>query len=201
MNTGGANRDVSSGDRTHSSVAKAPDVRLTPTAPRGRTMFDLHPSRPSGPVPWRGGVLLATWVAIHAGCAGANGGALAGDAARTQVQQLIGEAVCTTDADCRTIAVGNKACGGPESYLAWSARQTDPQPLAMAAERYASERKAQNRQSGMVSNCAFVTDPGARCETARGGSAGAGASASAAATGVQPGRCALRRGEFGAQVN
>ena len=160
-------------------------------------MFDFHTSPSTGSVRWSVGVLLAVWLAIHAGCAGANGAAPAGGDARTQVRQLIGDAVCTTDGDCRTIAVGDKACGGPESYLAWSAQQTDPQPLAAAAERYASERKAQNRQSGMVSNCAFVTDPGARCEMARGGSAGA----SAAAASAQVGRCVLRRGEFGIQAN
>ena len=160
-------------------------------------MIDLQISQATGPVRWAAGVLLTAWLAIHAGCTGANGAsgatgsngpssaAPAGETARTQVQQLIGEAACTTDADCRTIAVGDKACGGPESYLAWSARQTDPQRLAAAAERYTSERKAQNRQSGMVSNCAFLTDPGARCETAS----------------AQPGRCVLRRGDFGTQAN
>lgn len=162
-------------------------------------MFDLPASQATDPLRWSAGLLLAAWLAIHAGCAGANGAAPDGDAARTQVQQLIGEAVCTSDADCRTIAVGDKACGGPESYLAWSARQTDPQRLAAAAERYASERKAQNRQSGMVSNCAFVTDPGARCETTRGDSAVT--SASPAATSPQPGRCVLRRGGLGIQAN
>ena len=166
-------------------------------------MFDVHIFQASGPVRWLVGALFATGLAIHAGCTGANSAnsaAPTGVAARTQVQQLIGDAVCTSDADCRTIAVGDKACGGPESYLAWSARQTDPQRLAAAAERYTSERKAQNQQSGMVSNCAFVTDPGARCEMASGGGAGAGAAASAA-VGAQPGRCVLRRGDFGIQTN
>ena len=170
-------------------------------------MFDVHISQASGPVRWLVGSLFATGLAIHAGCTGANSASSAaptGVAARTQVQQLIGEAVCTSDADCRTIAVGDKACGGPESYLAWSARQTDPQRLAAAAQRYTSERKAQNQQSGMVSNCAFVADPGARCETASGDGAGAGESAGAAATAAanaQPSRCVLRRGDFGTQAN
>ena len=162
-------------------------------------MFNLYISQATGPVRWLVGALVATGLAIHAGCAGANSTAPAGEAARTQVRQLIGDPVCTTDADCRTIAVGDKACGGPESYLAWSARQTDPQRLAAAAERSTSERKAQNQQSGMVSNCAFVTDPGARCEMARSG--GASASASSAATSAQGGRCVLRRGELGIQAN
>lgn len=188
---------VPSNDRTRCSVARARAVRSITNAPRGHHMFNFVTSPSTGSVRWPAGVLLAACLAIHAGCAGANGPAPAGGDARPQVRQLIGDAVCTTDADCRTIAVGDKACGGPESYLAWSARQTDPQALAAAAERYTSERKAQNQQSGMVSNCAFVTDPGARCEMARSG----GVSASSAATSAQGGRCALRRGEFGIQAN
>jgi len=162
-------------------------------------MFDFLTSPSTRSVRWPAGALLVAWLVSHAGCAGANGPAPVGVAAQTQVRQLIGDAVCTIDADCRTIAVGDKACGGPESYLAWSARQTDPQTLAAAAERYTSERKAQSRQSGMVSNCAFVTDPGARCEMARGGAAGG--SASVAAASAQGGRCVLRRGGSGIQAN
>ena len=127
-------------------------------------MFNFLTPPSADSVRWPAGVLLVAWLVSHAGCAGASGPAPVGVAAPTQIRQLIGDAVCSTDADCRTIAVGDKACGGPESYLAWSARQTDPQTLAAVAEQYTSERKAQNRQSGMVSNCAFVTDPGARCE-------------------------------------
>lgn len=172
-------------------------------------MFDLPTSHASGPARWPAGALLMAWLAIHAGCAGADGAAPTVDATRAQVQQLIGEAVCKTDADCRTVAIGNKACGGPEAYLAWSARQTDPRLLAAAAERYARERTAWNRQSGMMSNCAVVTDPGARCETPGGdgagavtdGGAGAGTTARAAATREQPGRCVLRRAGPGIQAN
>ena len=166
-------------------------------------MVDVPVSPASAPVRWLVGALFATGLATHAGCTGANSANSASSAAptgmtaRTQVQQLIGDAVCTSDADCRTIAVGDKACGGPESYLAWSARQTDPQRLADAAQRYTSERKAQNQQSGMVSNCAFVTDPGARCESA----SGEGAGAAAAPASAQPSRCVLRRGDFGTQAN
>ena len=158
-------------------------------------MFDFLTSPSTRSVRWPAGVLLVAWLVSHAGCAGANGPAPGGKPAQTQVRQLIGEGVCTTDADCRTVAVGDKACGGPESYLAWSARQTDPQALAVAAERYTSERKAQNRQSGRVSNCAFVTDPGARCEMVRDGAA------SVAAASAQGGRCVLRRGGSGIQAN
>ena len=91
------------------------------------------------------------------------------DAALAEVRQLISLAVCTTDADCRTIAIGSKACGGPEAYLAWSVRQTDPQALSAAAARHADQQRTQNQKpGGRMSNCAWVSDPGAQCVAAAG---------------------------------
>lgn len=152
----------------------------------------------------RRAVLGATWLLLCA-AADANGAGPSDDPALTQVQQLIGEAACKTNDDCRTIAIGVKACGGPEAYLAWSARHTDPKALAAAAARYADERRAQHEKTGLVSNCAFVSDPGARCEAVRGGDAesaggkgSAAGAASASSTRALPQRCVLNRGHGGA---
>ncbi len=96
-------------------------------------------------------------------------GALPADVALAEVRQLISQAVCTTDADCRTMAIGSKACGGPEAYLAWSVRQTDPQALSAAAARHADQQRTQNQKpGGRMSNCAWVSDPGAQCVAAAG---------------------------------
>ena len=89
--------------------------------------------------------------------------AVAGDAAMTPVDRLIGPAACSADTECRTIALGAKACGGPLFYRAWSSRGTDPQALTNAAARYTAAQRAGLEASGMASNCARVTDPGARC--------------------------------------
>lgn len=83
------------------------------------------------------------------------------------LQSLIGDARCSGDAQCRTIAVGAKACGGPESYLAWSAAQTDEAALNAAAERHAAERRKGSAASGRMSTCSLVVDPGAACTAGR----------------------------------
>ncbi|MEP6740803.1 MAG: hypothetical protein ABJA61_10515, partial [Caldimonas sp.] len=61
--------------------------------------------------------------------------------------------------------VGAKACGGPARYLAWSSRVTDGASLQSAADREMSAARASVEKSGIMSNCAVVTDPGAYCAT------------------------------------
>jgi hypothetical protein len=123
--------------------------------------------------------------------------ASAGGPAPTAVGALIGDAACDTDAQCRTVAVGSKPCGGPDAYLAWSTLRTDEQALLAAAAREAAASKAAAQAQGMVSNCALVTDPGAFCAQAS-----AAASTGGAGSGtVAPKVCRLRsRGAGGSAV-
>jgi hypothetical protein len=91
------------------------------------------------------------------------------DAARLarELRSMIGPAACTADDQCRTLAVGAKACGGPDGYWAWSSTGTDEAKLRDLAQRQAQAAAAENRRSGMLSNCSVVTDPGARCQAGR----------------------------------
>lgn len=108
--------------------------------------------------------------------------------AREQIRQLVGDGQCKKDADCRTLAIGQKACGGPEAYLAWSTANTDEQALVAAAQRYAKERRLQlDKPGALMSNCALVSDPGAHCVAE-----GRAALPSGNATTVAPRHCALR---------
>jgi hypothetical protein len=80
-----------------------------------------------------------------------------------QIRALIGSAACTDSSQCQTLAVGKRACGGPESYLPWSSAHTDGAQLRALAERLAQERKAELAKSGEMSTCRFIADPGAVC--------------------------------------
>jgi hypothetical protein len=84
-----------------------------------------------------------------------------------ELHALIGPAACSADAQCRTVAVGAKACGGPAAYLAWSTQGTDAARLAALAQRQADAQRREIEASGRRSNCAVVTDPGAACVAAR----------------------------------
>lgn len=84
-----------------------------------------------------------------------------------QIQAAVGDAACDDSSQCRTIAIGAKACGGPESYLAWSTLRTDEKRLKAAVDRHHERRQAENRANRMSSTCMMVTDPGAACRAKR----------------------------------
>jgi len=85
----------------------------------------------------------------------------------SQIQAEVGAAACDAPQQCQTLAIGAKACGGPESYLAWSNQHSDGQRLKSLVAQHRSLREAEMRRSGMVSDCSFVTDPGAICLAGR----------------------------------
>jgi hypothetical protein len=84
-----------------------------------------------------------------------------------QLKAEIGDAACDSSAQCHTVAVGHKACGGPESYLPWSSKRSDAAKVASLGASYAAERKAQNVKSRLLSTCTLGLDPGASCSAGR----------------------------------
>ena len=91
-------------------------------------------------------------------------------AATDLLQQLraeIGDAACDSAQQCKTIAVGHKACGGPETYLAWSSKNSDGAKVRRLADAHGAKRKSENLASGMMSTCSAVMDPGATCTAGR----------------------------------
>jgi hypothetical protein len=86
---------------------------------------------------------------------------------QNKIRDEIGDPVCSANDQCRTVAIGHKACGGPEAYRVWSTRVSDGPRLLALAEAYRQARREEAQQSGRVSDCAMVVDPGARCEAGR----------------------------------
>ena len=79
------------------------------------------------------------------------------------VEREIGEARCDVDSQCRTVPVGNKPCGGPERWLAWSTTATDELNLQRRIDQYTVAQARLQHARRPVSNCAIVPDPGATC--------------------------------------
>lgn len=119
-------------------------------------------------------LLCATLLALAgAACAGTPP-ASAPDAAASDAaalwQQILAEtadAACDGPQHCHSIAVGSKACGGPERYLAWSSKHGDGARLRALAARHAALRKQEDERAGLLSNCMAVQDPGASCRAGR----------------------------------
>src|SRR5947207_15997329 len=107
--------------------------------------------------------LLASAASLALAVACATAGTPASSGAPPSVPDLVGDAACSSDGQCRTIGVGAKACGGPQAYLAWSTQRTDENALRAAVERDAAAQRKEAEARGMVSNCAVTIDPGATC--------------------------------------
>ncbi len=82
-----------------------------------------------------------------------------------EVRALIADASCRSDSECRSIAIGSSACGGPERYLAWSTLRTDAAALQRAAAAYPADRLSAVRRGGALSTCAPLPVPGVRCSS------------------------------------
>lgn len=144
-------------------------------------MPEMLPSR--GPVGARAAAAFMLLGLALIGIAAAQPGPGA-DSAGATLSRVIGDAACNSDADCRTSAVGRRACGGPERYVAWSVLRTDAKALQRAIEVVEARRSAAELPGGRMSTCEWLADPGAVCVKPAGTSASGD-------IGV-PGRCALR---------
>ena len=86
-------------------------------------------------------------------------------ASRLALTQLLALG-CSQQADCATVGVGARACGGPEGYLAYAVRDTPAMALQQALQDYTKLRKKQLEARGEMSTCELLPDPGAQCSAA-----------------------------------
>jgi hypothetical protein len=82
-----------------------------------------------------------------------------------RIHALVGVPSCSSDAQCKALALGARPCGGPEGFLAYSSARTPEPELRALADTYRDERHAANSRSGMMSNCLARPEPGAVCQT------------------------------------
>lgn len=78
---------------------------------------------------------------------------------RTEIDDEIGDAEATDVAACRTLPLGAKPCGGPWTYLVYSAEASDSTRLTDLAAEYDSVNAAQNAACELASDCMMVGPP------------------------------------------
>lgn len=66
---------------------------------------------------------------------------------------------CASDDQCRSAAVGSRACGGPRYYLVYCARTTDTVALSKKLEEVAAAERAYNVRYHIASTCEFRMPP------------------------------------------
>jgi hypothetical protein len=86
------------------------------------------------------------------------------DAANARLDTALNNAsACSADTQCRAIAVGARACGGPTGYRAYSTTSAASADIDALAQRQRELSAEAARASHQVSPCFMLADPGARC--------------------------------------
>ena len=86
-----------------------------------------------------------------------------------QAKALVKTDGCTSAGECRTAAVGSRACGGPRYYLVYCSRTTDSAALFRKLDAVAAAEGEYNAKYQLVSTCEFRMPPkvalsGASCQ-------------------------------------
>lgn len=82
------------------------------------------------------------------------------------IEKLEGEAKaiaktsgCQASSECRTAAVGSRACGGPRYYIPYCAKATDSAALASKLDEVAKAEQAYNTKYQLASTCEMRMPP------------------------------------------
>ena len=66
---------------------------------------------------------------------------------------------CSSPGECRTAAVGSRACGGPRYYLVYCSKTTDSTALFQKLDAVANAERAYNEHYQVASTCEFRMPP------------------------------------------
>ena len=78
---------------------------------------------------------------------------------RQEIDELIGDAVAASIADCRYAGLGSKPCGGPWEYIVYSVSSTDSTALAERLRAYDAFEAEMNERYGYLSDCSVPNIP------------------------------------------
>lgn len=70
---------------------------------------------------------------------------------------------CTTSADCATVPVGARACGGPGGYAVYATKSSNAQQIKSLATVTAKLERQFNEENGVISICSIVAEPTVQC--------------------------------------
>lgn len=94
-----------------------------------------------------------------------------------QAKALVKTDGCSSAGECRTAAVGSRACGGPRYYLVYCSRTTDSAALFRKLDAVAAAEREFNAKYQIVSTCEFRLPPkvaltGGSCQMTAGAASG-----------------------------
>lgn len=85
----------------------------------------------------------------------------------SRIQELASKEECTDPDNWSYIAYGEKACGGPLGYIAYS-KEIDVQEFKSLVEQHRSRMDEFNKKWDLSSDCSLPPEPlGVRCENGK----------------------------------
>lgn len=83
---------------------------------------------------------------------------------RSDIMALIENKSCQQTSDCELIALGARACGGPDSYEVFAPAHTDTAKLKSLTGELESLQKAYNIENQVMSICVVEPKPNYQCK-------------------------------------
>lgn len=108
------------------------------------------------------GVAVACWALLCAGCddrGGQREELSAIEELELQAAQLAVQLGCTSVEQCKTVPVGEKACGGPRYHLVYCASSTNEPELQRVLEELQQREQEYNQRYDPVSTCRLILPP------------------------------------------
>ena len=81
----------------------------------------------------------------------------------SQIQELANVEGCTSSSDCALLPIGNKPCGGPESYMPYSKTNSDVAQLKKLGQEYSKMREQYNKDNQIMGTCVITPKPQVSC--------------------------------------
>ncbi|MEJ6476518.1 hypothetical protein [Pseudoalteromonas piscicida] len=82
---------------------------------------------------------------------------------KQSLEKLVSDKHCDDSSQCKAIAVGHRACGGPSSYIVYSTQSVDEAHVAELADKITGLERAYNMQNQMMSICEHLVEPATQC--------------------------------------
>jgi hypothetical protein len=80
-----------------------------------------------------------------------------------EIQDFAKNKTCAGGDDCKTMAIGSKACGGPTSYIIYALSKTDEKQLSEKVKQYTDLEKELNIKYNRISDCSLLIPPTVDC--------------------------------------
>ncbi len=85
------------------------------------------------------------------------------NSAHEQLEQLIDKPSCDNSSQCKVLAVGSRACGGPSKYVVYSTKTADATEVKKLAQEITTLEQQFNALNDMMSICQHLSAPGTQC--------------------------------------